>query len=119
MIPDELRRFVAALYPTDTGYVELRLLPVKQQIFIPMSETDLLSAVLENHVDDGENVYIGVATRRTETGGALENCSELWTLFVDVDFASIAEPDARLRLDSFPIPPHVIVQSGNGLHPYW
>jgi hypothetical protein len=112
-----LSAFLHALHPTETGFHELRALPSKAQAFVPVGDVAGVTAFLDTYTH--ENVYIGVATRRTATTGKLENCAELWNLFVDLDFKTVAEPDARARLAVFPLPPTLVVHSGGGFHVYW
>jgi hypothetical protein len=114
---DALQAFLHALFPTDVGYLDLRALPSRAQVFAPITNEDAVAAFLRAHTD--EDCYIGCATRRTPTSGALENCNELHVLWVDLDFKTTPEADARTRLATFPIPPHVVVRSGHGEHAYW
>src|SRR5439155_23124713 len=113
-----LAAFVAALHVRDgLGYSELRALPSHTQRFVSAGDTDAVSAFARQHRH--ENAYIGIATRRDASSGTLENCAELSALFVDIDFKSLTEDDARLRLDTFPFTPSLLVHSGGGLHVYW
>jgi hypothetical protein len=65
------------------------------------------------------NIYFGVATRRTEESGTLENCAALNAVFAEIDFKDSDEATARLKLAAFTVPPSVVIFSGGGLHCYW
>jgi hypothetical protein len=65
------------------------------------------------------NIYVGVAERLHINGRQLKDCLELRALFVDLDFKAITEEEALSALNSFPIPPDMIVATGGGLHCYW
>jgi hypothetical protein len=96
MPPDALAIFLGVIHPTDTGYCELRALPSKTRVFVPVGDIDAVQRFVDAHAH--ENVYVGVATRRTPTTGGLTNCAELWTLFCDCDFKHGGEAAARGRL---------------------
>lgn len=118
--PDPLAAFLRTLHPTDTGWCDLRAITPAghvSQTFIPVGDVETVAMFLDAH--RAGHCYIGVATRRDRSGGALEHCAELWTLFIDLDFNTISEADARARLATFPVPPQMIVHSGGGLHCYW
>src|SRR5687768_7339661 len=114
---DALATFLDTIHPTHVGYCELRALPSTAQVFARVGDVETVAAFLDAH--QHENTYCGVATRRSPAKGTLENCAELWTLFVDLDFKTLAEPTARDRLAAFPLPPTLVVHSGGGLHCYW
>lgn len=110
-------RFLQALH-TD-GVRELRAFNAhkRARLFASLDDVASVDRFLKQHAD--LNIYIGVATRRDASNGALRNCSTLASLFVDLDFKNVTEAEARVRLASFPIPPSMIVASGGGLHVYW
>jgi hypothetical protein len=115
---EELVTYLEAVHPpASAGFTELRALPSRARTFVAVGDVVGVETFMAAHVN--ENVYTGVATRRTRASGALENCGELWTLFVDLDFKTVAEADARARLEAFPLPPSLVVHSGGGLHVYW
>ena len=114
---NDLDAFLDVLIPTTDGVLDLRALPGKNQAFCAAGDRDAVAAFLVAHAK--QNVYLGVATRRDSTNGALENCRALHTPFVDVDFKTVVESQARARLNAFPLPPTLVVQSGGGLHVYW
>lgn len=109
--------FFAALYSGCEGLVELRALPSAKQCFAPADDHARLGRFIAAH--DAEDLYMGVATRRDATSGALANCHHLGALWADVDFKRTPEADARARLAGLALPPSAIVHSGGGLHCYW
>ncbi len=77
----------------------------------------MIGAVLDaSHTED---VYVGIATRQDDTSGALANCLHLPALFVDLDFKTLPEAEARHRLATARPRPSLFVASGGGLHVYW
>ena len=69
--------------------------------------------------NQGQNLYWGIATRRSDANGTEANCQHLGALFADVDFKETNEADARMRLQGIPPAPSLLVHSGGGLHCYW
>jgi hypothetical protein len=64
-------------------------------------------------------LYFGVALRGDDDDGTLANCTMLTALFVDIDFSTTPEPEARERLTHCPLSPSALVASGGGLHAYY
>jgi hypothetical protein len=116
--PDPGLEFLLTLFDNAPGVVELRAFPSRQRIFAPRMDLFTLLAFIEARRET-EDVYVGVATRRDETSGKLENCLALGAAYIDVDFKTTPEPAARQRLADFPCPPSLVVASGHGLHAYW
>jgi hypothetical protein len=107
-----------ALFPDPSvGYIDLRALPVTRQAFLRPGDRLGIHRFLTQHAD--QDLYFGVAARQDPSNGTLENCTQLWALFVDIDFKTSTAAEARQRLDEFPLPPSIVVESGGGLHPYW
>ena len=69
---------------------------------------------------DGFNVYFGVNPRSGKRG-TKEDIESATAFYADLDYYKIegGEKEATKRLDEFHLPPTAIVESGNGLHPYW
>src|SRR5262245_21572112 len=112
------------LFPDSRDFVELRGFDVStpggfaiaRAFFDPTDD-----AVMTNDVQDHAHLdlYWWVAARGTlrgEGAGALANCTTLAALFVDLDFKSIPEPEARARLWTLPCLPSLTIASGAGLH---
>jgi len=109
--------FFAALFEGCEGLLELRALPSKARTFVAPDDDAAIERFAQQHA--GENVFVGVASRRDASGGELINCRHLGALFVDIDFKRVPEPEARKRLAEFPLRPSIVVRSGGGLHVYW
>ncbi len=67
----------------------------------------------------GENFYYGVSLRDSIYSGRFENISVAACLHADLDFKDQPEEEIRKKLRVFPVPPTVVIQSGNGYHAYW
>ena len=97
-----------------TGLVDFRAFPSKSQQFIALDDFAGMAAFVRAHRD--ENVFNGIATRKSDESGALPNCAGLPTLFYDIDFKDTPEIEARARLANAPLTPSAVVHSGGGLH---
>jgi hypothetical protein len=85
--------FLRAVHPGDTGFLEIRAFrkgklaaPAK---FIPLPLDDHGLADLQAYaLTYGRhfNLYHAIASRRTNASGKLANCSELWALYIEIDF---------------------------------
>jgi hypothetical protein len=113
----KLGDFLAALHVDCKGLIELRALPSAARAFTQLGDDHAVARFADAHTN--ENVFIGIATRRNESGGKLENCRHLGALFADIDFKVTPEREARQRLARFVFPPSAVVHSGGGLHVYW
>ena len=77
--------FFSGLYKDcDQGFVELRYLPSRERIFVPLSEIKNWSSFPSN-----QNIYFGVSTRDGK-GGTKENIVQTPALWIDVDFKEIS-----------------------------
>jgi hypothetical protein len=109
--------FLWALFEDVPGLIELRPLPASRpRAFLQWTQVPALLDFVARHP---ENLFVGVATRRDDTGGKLEHCQALVALFGDFDFDRMPESETRARLAEFPLPPSLVVHSGHGLHVYW
>jgi len=66
------------------------------------------------------NIFFGIQARR-DGGGKKADVTQVRTLWADLDFKGYAEGrDGAFRaMESFPLRPSVVVESGNGFHLYW
>jgi hypothetical protein len=117
-VPVTLTDFLAALHSPDSdSVIDLRALPSRRQAFLRPGDIEAIQRFIA--ANSGQNLYLGVATRKSSGGGSLVNCGELHVLFADIDFETISEPEARAKLERFPLKPSIITMSGGGLHEYW
>ena len=116
--PLGLEMLLNALFKPGDGLIELRALPSKARTFVEPGDIDKIKQFIE--FNRHEELYFGVAARKDASNGRMDNCSTVRALFVDVDFKDFDSPDeAQLQLDSFPLAPSFVVNSGGGLHVYW
>lgn len=114
-----LDQFFSAIFPKAAqGYIEVEAWQSKTRIFIPVNDRDAITQFVLLH--EKEDVFFGAATRETPGDHAtVQNCRDLWVLFVDVWFRETPEREARSRLKTFPLRPSVIVAAGDHLQLYW
>ena len=112
-----VRDFVTAIFEGIDGYMNVRTLPPVEQGFFPIGDVDALEAFVKPRRD--RNVYVGVASRRTDHDGSLAGCGALPALFADLDFKDLDESEARKALEALPLAPSIVVHSGGGLQPWW
>lgn len=135
MTPETATTFLEHLYSDfDTGWLTAfaidRSTGNKTTLWAPV---DTVTRLTEQIADLPEHscVWFGCATRHRrlpgQRGGA-EDCRELPGLWVDLDIAGPAHADGNLPpdqqaahaiLERFPLPPTVVLHSGNGLQAWW
>ena len=94
------------------------LKPVQRFTRDPQIVTDLC----ERYDGVGRGIFFGVATRLNGShSGRREDLAELPGLWTDIDCykLGISKEAALTALQSCPLPPTVVVDSGGGLHAYW
>jgi len=113
-----LRAFLDVLFPDGCGgLIELRGLPSATRTFVTVDDCEAVEAFAADHRN--ENVYIGIASRKDAAGGGVKQCVELHAIWIDVDYKTTAEAEAREKVAAFPLPPSVVINSGGGIHAYW
>jgi hypothetical protein len=115
--------FLKLLVPPDAdGYIELRILkPYAFSTFVRADDPAAMKKVrdwVNQHIFT-RDLYVGVAERRTNANGKIENCAAFRVLYAEIDFKDVPEDKARRKLAEFALPPSVIVHSGGGFHVYW
>ena len=95
----------------DDGVVELRALPSKQRCWARVGDWSTFGPFVTAQVRAGNNVYVGIATRRDTSAGTGENLHTLPALFVDID---VSPAEVRARLATFAFRPTLFVASGYG-----
>ena len=109
--------FLAALFhDCDAGFVEARAYPSGLRTWLPLGQWDTLVPFIDTRRHARDNVALGIATRRDASSGTAANLAQLPALFVDLD---VRPAEAIRRLNGFAFTPHIVVESGLGVHPYW
>lgn len=106
-------------------YAELRVIGEQgyrtQRFYLLPDKLDTLMADARNDDDAGFEVYVGVLPRWRK-GGTIEDTTVgtrvLWA-DVDAKHHGGSKTKALAAILDFPVPPSVIVDSGNGYHCYW
>lgn len=126
-MPAEVIDFLRALHEDANGKIEIRLLgdtkhkhglrPI-QRYFYPDDLADKLPSITAHAEANGYAVFFGVLPRIND-GGTANDVGPARVLWCDLDYKDVPEPDAWARIDTFPVPPSIIVASGHGMHLYW
>src|SRR5690348_259691 len=119
--PPSWQTFLATLFEDiNTGDIYCRAISPEGATIgasVPIGQLAGVAQFMQKHRK--QHRYVGVATRKDASSGKLENSDRLTALFVDIDFKTTPEPEARTLLAAFPYPPTMVVASGGGLHVYW
>ncbi len=115
--------FLETLFPDLNGaFIEARYIkgPDVRQYFCNNVASFLHDVPKTLEEQNGYNVHFGVCPRSKRDG----HKEAIWSvpcLWVDIDFKPFptGEPEALTRLQTFLIPPTIVVHSGHGLHCYW
>jgi hypothetical protein len=124
--------FLQSIYPdSSSGFLTLWTMPDKKTAYFPATDLSAAAGYAEK-LRDTHDVYFGVGLRRENKGafvrGSNEDVSMIPALWSDIDIAGPAyketalpatADDAIAFLDSLPLKPSLVVNSGNGLHVYW
>jgi hypothetical protein len=111
--------FLKSLYEhREEGFINIRFLPSAKNLFIPLSEIDSTSTILESHKN--ENIYFGVSTR-VKGDGTKAGIRQIPALWIDIDFKDLTEGkiEVQKRIRDFPLKPTFVINSGGGLHIYF
>jgi AAA domain/Primase C terminal 1 (PriCT-1) len=121
-----VEEFLSLLFAGATGKIELRAIARAAepharpaQIFTSLGTGTTQRGSFLARYSHAYDLYLGIADRKDASSGRLENCLTVAALWVDVDFKSVPEAEARQFLAEFPVPPSCVVRSGGGLHCYW
>ncbi len=109
--------FFKKLYQNSEGSIELRALPSRHRVFIPLdSDPSAVDRFCKQNSDD--HLYFGVATR-DGAGGEKANIVDIPALWADVDYKDTPKETLKDRMSKFPFRPSMAVFSGGGVHLYW
>ena len=128
----DTKEFFAEIYKgCDEGYITLTLLPERRTLWFKLSELEKLEQAVKKY-SNKTNIYFGVGLRKkilpNNLRGRNSDILVVTTLYADIDIKSKAHAETALPssvneamefLNSLPLKPSIIVNSGNGLHAYW
>mgnify|MGYP000772044878 FL=1 len=128
----DTKEFLTEIYRgCDEGYITLTLLPERRTLWFKLGEFDKLEQAVEKY-SDKTNIYFGVGLRKkilpNNLRGKDNDISTVTALYADIDIKSKAHAQTALPssvneamefLNSIPLTPSILVNSGNGLHAYW
>lgn len=140
--PSEASLFFGALFDGQSGVLELRTFGPegnsasakklrreanRLRDFVPVEDGVIDGARVTRFIDGCNaarlGAFYGVALRSREAvkdrKGDAAHCQLLTTLFVDADFKHLGEDETIRRINSAPLAPSMVVESGGGLHAYW
>lgn len=118
------RGYLETLFGDGHGVIDLRFIAPDGGVQrIPVADIDTALTEIKKH-SDGENVYVGIATRKTngtaEGDGDKEHLEKVTALWADLDHRQNGDEEAfETALKSLPNPPSMRVTSGHGEHCYW
>lgn len=128
----DTKEFLTEIYRgCDEGYITLTLLPERRTLWFKLGEFDKLEQAVKKY-GNKTNIYFGVGLRKkilpNNLRGKDNDISTVTTLYADIDIKSKAHAQTALPssvneamefLNSIPLTPSILVNSGNGLHAYW
>lgn len=118
---EEASRFFDALYPEGSDdQITIWTAQDKTTIKVRACESSRASELAVSLAAD-KDVFLGIGLRRHDLNGTgrgrKQDVTLLSAVWADVDVDE--EAAARAVLESFPLPPSMLVWSGHGLHAYW
>lgn len=116
--------FLRTLFPDlFGGFIEIRAIGLSgpaNSLFYPSIEVLIADKAVIAGLAKDHNIYFGVCPRSTKQGNK-DAVKHIWSLWVDLDAKDFAggKDEILFQLNSFPISPSIVVESGNGFHAYW
>lgn len=128
----DTKAFLSTIYRKCTeGYITLTFLPERKTLWFKVNEIDKISEAAQKY-GTKTNTFFGVGLIRkvlqNNLRGSENDILTITTLYADIDVRSNAHAETALPcstdeaiefLNSLPLKPSIIVNSGNGLHAYW
>ncbi len=119
------QEFLEALFPDlKDEFIEVRLIhstnkPVQTHFYSSIKELIAHQSIIDE-CSKSFNIYFGVCPRSKKEGNK-QSVKIVWCLWADLDAKDFTGGKQEIldRLKSFPIPPTIVVDSGNGFHVYW
>ena len=127
-----IKEFLSQLYQgCSDGCITITTLPDRRNIHLPVTEIDKAADLIQT-LGQRHNTYYNTALRKPGldeyTRGGEEDIHTVVCMFADIDIAGPAHKQTALPeskeevlsfLDSFPLRPSIIIDSGNGIHAIW
>ena len=121
----DVQEFLNVLLPeVENGYIEIRVFhqvtKQPQQCFYSSIDEIINDKIGIEKLAQDHDIYFGVCPRHAPDG-AKKSVKSVWSLWADLDFKDFKEgkKEAEARINSFPFPPTIVVETGNGFHCYW
>ncbi len=128
----DTKAFLSTIYRgCDEGYITLTLLPERKTLWFKVSEIEKVLAAVRKY-GAKTNTFFGVGLRKNvlqnNLRGSENDILTITTLYADIDVKSNAHARTALPcsideavefLNTLPLKPNILVNSGNGLHAYW
>lgn len=128
----DTKAFLSTIYRNcDEGYITLTLLPERKTLWFKVNEIEKVLAAVKKYRAK-TNTFFGVGLRKNvlqnNLRGSENDILAITILYADIDIKSNAHAETALPcstyeaiefLNSLPLKPSIIVNSGNGLHAYW
>ena len=114
--------FLSSFYAEGKGWLEIRVLDKHGRIsYFEQSVDEALVHVEKwRTLGKGANIYFGVCSRKEEGKHSLNDILYTKSVWVDLDATDDDERKTQLKkIKEFPLPPSLVVNSGNGFHIYW
>ena len=112
--------FLKSLYQhCDEGFINLRFLPSKETLSIPLSEIETIPAILKTHKD--QDCYFAIATR-INGDGPKADILQIPFLWVNLDLYKLTDKEKeenRQRFKNSPLKPAFTIDFGGGCYLLW
>lgn len=108
-----LNQIFRDFFESFNGFIEIRIIDQNKSSLRQYFYPNIDEIPLNQLISERRNIYFGVAPRKKKSGKE-EDAEHVTCLWADLD-----TPEAQENLNSFPIKPSIIVNSGHGLHAYW
>lgn len=121
------QEFLEVLHPDLNGaFIEVRHFvdgkrEAKYQRFFKTIEEVIAAIPATPEAQEGCGIFVGICPRSESGNGTKTSIKQVFCLWADLDGKDFkgGKEEARRRLRESPLPPTLIVDSGNGFHAYW
>lgn len=117
----DAKRFLSSFYLEGKGWLEIRVLDARGRMSYFEESVDRAIQAYEKWLQiPTANVYFGVCPRKEEGKHNLKDVMYARCIWTDLDAKNADDRKKHLKtLREFPLPPTIVVNSGNGFHAYW